>query len=426
MTEEEKKASVLLINFNNDSNVKKLRRYFNDKSFLEILHIDRKENYHSRFLKWLFEDSETFEFANESLISLIIKRSSKQHKSFPNHIEKELLSGGFKANSSKVVLEDTTEEGRCDIIITLSYQKQDDDKEEKLYIIIENKVDSTEHKAGRSNKEQTSQYYSYYTNSVNYKDGEKFFVFLTPLDTVTLNGYSKPECDCGEFTQINYQDLLDNILSPLSTDEYVSQRKRFIIREYIKALSINYTQNIMTNTTTAMAISDEFRDILKKFLDKNWELIKLSIDAKQNDPSITKEDQDKLKKANKQLTDFMTTPHFLFDGKILGPGRLIKEIVKKYIQSNSNPTIQELQKMFPPRMRSVKSKKQIVIDQDVFDKEKSKKSWKTIDDDNGHGIKDKSGKTIYVYIEWDKNNINNAISNINREAKEQIGEIKKI
>ena len=63
-----KDVYTMLLNYRKDDSVKVLYRYFEEKSFLEILHVDRKENYHSHFLKWLFEDPETFAIANENLL----------------------------------------------------------------------------------------------------------------------------------------------------------------------------------------------------------------------------------------------------------------------------------------------------------------------------------------------------------------------
>lgn len=39
----------------------KLDKYFSKKSMMEILDVDRKENNHSRFLGWLFEEKEAVE-----------------------------------------------------------------------------------------------------------------------------------------------------------------------------------------------------------------------------------------------------------------------------------------------------------------------------------------------------------------------------
>jgi hypothetical protein len=65
------------ISFEDSDAVKALDSYFQQKSTMEILGVDRDENAHSRFLAWLFENEETRDVAIKKLISLL-KRTPPQ------------------------------------------------------------------------------------------------------------------------------------------------------------------------------------------------------------------------------------------------------------------------------------------------------------------------------------------------------------
>lgn len=53
--------------FKNSETVKAIDRYFSEKSMMEILGVERKENVHSKFLGWLFENEVTSKKAIDRL-----------------------------------------------------------------------------------------------------------------------------------------------------------------------------------------------------------------------------------------------------------------------------------------------------------------------------------------------------------------------
>lgn len=368
---EEKKVFQLLLNYRKDNSARVLHRYFEEKSFLEILHVDRKENYHSHFLKWLFEDSETFAAANESLLYLLIRRSSRQEEShFPDGIKKALLVGGFTINYVAVRLEDKVTNGRSDIVIDMNYHVGDNENKD-FHVIIENKVYSTEHNAGNSDDAQTTSYFNYYQK--NYGDENMLCVYLTPVDSATLNMYDNAECACKQFIQINYQDLLDDILLPLSKDESLQQRKRFIIEEYMKGLSINYSQN-----SSIMAMTEELRKLLEEFWNNNQELIELSIDALSQDPLAGDEEKTEMKEVAARIKQLngkgpgKDNTHYSINGDgNYGKGPLIYEIVKRYVEKKGEINIQDLQEKFSYSWRGKTPVlgNMIVIDENQYDEQ---------------------------------------------------------
>ena len=194
--------------------------YLSEQSLLEIMNVDRLENYHSKFLGWLFENKNTRDFAIKQLIALLRKNCKN---TFPDINENDVIK------SVSVNLEEPVKEndknGRADIVIIIEWLNS-----KPLRIIIENKVYSKEHTTGKQN--QTEAYYDYYIKDSRYIN---LFAFLTVDETGAA---------CNQFISITYQDIMDSILVPLtSCSQTKDYQTLFKIRDYIKALSLSYSQD---------------------------------------------------------------------------------------------------------------------------------------------------------------------------------------
>ncbi|MBO7056020.1 MAG: PD-(D/E)XK nuclease family protein [Bacteroidales bacterium] len=309
----------LLRKYHSSSTVQKLNEYYNELSFLDILRVDRKENYHSNFLKWIFADQELCEISIKSLLLLLLKRDGqyKDKKTrFTDKVRKRLLTTSFFIEHVEAKLEDSAvtkeKKGRSDILITIKYRNS----EKPLYVIVENKVNSKEHTG------QTKRYYEYYTEKYNAENC--IFVFLTQRPSKDL---LEPECECKSFIQINYQDILDEILSPLLNEESIQPRKHFIIKEYIKALSINYSQQ-----NNIMAMNDELRKLLVDFWTNNEQLITLSLSALKDDDTLDY-DTTSVSTAIEKLGKAKDKTHYKFNGNTYpGKGALVEAILEYCIK----------------------------------------------------------------------------------------------
>ncbi len=290
------------------TNWEKLEAYFNKKSMMEILGVDRDENAHSKFLGWLFENEDTREVAIKSLLVLLNKREQEQDKReqeqknthFPRSLN-EINWDTFSIKDTKVTLEDFVEVcgrnesgnkvtdkngneikyyGRADIVIDVSSEINSEEK--SFHIIIENKIDSFEHKMGKGQKYedaqgalwQTEGYFNYYKEK--YGEENCVFVFLTRpnIDEKKCKKFFKdksqknngrPQCD--SFIWIDYQNVLDNIL--YKTLSFLNKKERleteFRIKDYIRCLGINKTQENL------MAISSDSE--IAKLADEIWNSI---------------------------------------------------------------------------------------------------------------------------------------------------------
>jgi hypothetical protein len=181
--------------------------------------------------------------------------------------------------------------GRADIVLEVTY-----DNKQHLYVIIENKIDSFEHKMGKGQKEedaegamwQTVGYSNYYKEKYDKKNC--VFVFLTRpnIDTKKCEKFfdkkkshnrsdGGPQCD--SFIWINYQNVLDSILVKVldsikeslkgtkQTKDSCTSLSEITIRinDYIRCLGINKTQENL------MAISSDSE--IAKLADEIWNSI---------------------------------------------------------------------------------------------------------------------------------------------------------
>ena len=170
----------------------------------------------------------------------------------------------------------------CDIIDI-------DGKSKTLQIFVENKIDSkeggakkyTDKQAERLPKKyidapQTGRYYMG-THRVDHNAGDVYqlYVYLTPMPSTFLDNFcSLRETDVEgirddeHFIQINYQDILDGIISPLLHSSSLSSRSRFFLEEFKNELT--YPNVKSTGGTSFIAVSEDASELISK----KWELYK--------------------------------------------------------------------------------------------------------------------------------------------------------
>ena len=336
-----------------------LHKYFSKKSTMEILGVDRDECAHSMFLGWFFENAVTGKVATSLLVSLLQSKIN---------ISANII------NDVKVVLEDFVEvkgyHGRVDIVMDVTYSKT-----KHLHIVIENKIDSLEHKMGFGKKSedaenamwQTEGYYEYYSK----KYTPCAFVFLTrPSSQITLpndnEGY-KQGPQCSNFEWITYQDILDKILVPLRETLSKESKERVRINDYIRCLGINSTQDNL------IAVSEELHELADKVWDNEtnralferlkqkdaglnafWETNKCLIQPLFKVLRYLHPDIDAITEIDKVVNGKDTTKYDLcYEGreyKNLSKNGLVKKTVELYINTCSND-IETVRMAFPSKLR---------------------------------------------------------------------------
>ena len=240
----------LIRDFNNDSNVIKLKNYYKTTTFMEILGVTRSELAHSSFLWWLFNDNVNYDLGLRPLTLLLDLLVNKIDEQFPGGTKIDSNGKEFilkddeqisdedkkaiilrKANIKieNIKTEHAIEGGRVDLYIQF-YIENDEYKKNHYAIILENKVKARENENKEGKKYQTELYYNYFSSQKN--NIKNIFVYLTPDLTK-----KKAQAESRKFINITYNNIVDNIIKPLLSDDSLSSTVNFILNDYIKSLS---------------------------------------------------------------------------------------------------------------------------------------------------------------------------------------------
>lgn len=311
-------VSKQIIDFRNSSEYQRLSRFYQQKSFFEVLGIQRKEIRHSSFLAWMFSPNEFHGLGSTSLQNLLevcaLVLSDTRQKypaNFPDSFFADLIVSGCSFSNTHVSTEKSVRpKGQIDIFIDTSITIKNQTR--KLWIIIENKI------ASQENNKQTMRYRDWLEQKKD-SDDLALLLYLTPLPTLKLSELIAPECECEDFLQINYQYLLEYLIEP-SAVRTPSERARKLITEYIRALSVRAITDDTQNNKgdlIMMAISSTERKLLNAFWEKHQKLILAAFSAISSDPD--QEEETRAKAA--EVIQFFTARNrdrysILYDGKV--------------------------------------------------------------------------------------------------------------
>lgn len=153
--------------------------------------------------------------------------------------------------------------GRIDIFAEgmIRYGMAENAKEERFCLVIENKIQSTQH------DEQCKEYYRYVEKKYN-NIPHRFYVYLDPKEGTA---------DCEAFINMSYNDLTTYVLDPLLSESKHLGGK--IPNDYYRDLielidTLQHPAEFMNNQP--IALSKEYRDLLSQFYKENRDLILLA------------------------------------------------------------------------------------------------------------------------------------------------------
>lgn len=307
-----------IIKFNSDKELVSLREMYNRPSFFEIISKARSETTYSAFLKWLLlENCTDNNIANPIylLLNILVQRSDEQQQSKKTTLIKEdiksiIATKHLKILSTKVEIEKNVSslaqvvldenkklppkrreqlekiaaksQDRIDIFIECELDHAG--KENKLQIIIENKIDSKEGGSKSSPKtgdaeydgKEATQTRRYYLGTNSNKTGTlQIYVYLTPLSTRELDDFanlsSEKKCNDEHFVQINYQDIVDGIALPMLASSSLSSRSRFFVEEFVNELTFPSLEG--SSVHSSIALSSEYEGMLTKIWETHKQLI---------------------------------------------------------------------------------------------------------------------------------------------------------
>ena len=319
------KMESLLAAYSRSSATKLLHEKQEDPSFLEIMHADQEERGVFYFLKWLFEDKDTSKPANEWLLSLLKKRNRLQPSSyFPKELSNEVIQLSFRIVHAMTKLDE--KERRLIIELVCSSCKKD--RRILKIILVDDNSDEC------LLKETDNDYHN---------EEISLFVQLCNMTTFALDAIEETTGKMKNYIRINYQDLLDDVLTKTAKEEAIPIRKQIIIQEYMNTL----------NKNNMFVMQPEVRELLIDFWNNNHQLFEWAAQALTEDPNQDEEENEAIVKIVESLKELSARR----DGicySINGQGKYRKasfiwEIIKAYIVKKDfgNTSIEELQRVFP-------------------------------------------------------------------------------
>lgn len=292
--------------YNNKSHLDLTHKYASE-TFFDVLGNSRSETSHSNFLKWFFLQHEWNQESLRQLINIYIRKANeKQKQALLPFMDIEFLLDNcaieiHSASTEKtcyVKVGNKTKNGRIDLVITSTLRHYN--QVVPVKIVIENKIDSSEHDS------QTKKYYSYFANSDKYRneqilslkkkgknvrDKYKFqrdeyrgadinaqeIILYIYLSLEANNKESAKDNICEDFIKITYQDIYENIFRELSKkilNGKYSGRNAAYFNEYVSNLLrpvINQSKNHI-----AMCYDKQDQEKLREFFYSNLPLFKIA------------------------------------------------------------------------------------------------------------------------------------------------------
>lgn len=338
--------------FHQSATTVKLSERLRQKSILDIWGVGKKENGHSNFLAWILTPDESHElgfFALHKLLLLLAALRLTAEQQLPEALQYAILSGKSIIRTAKVKREvsiPSTKE-RVDIIIDIELTEELEGIQ-RLQIVLENKINATE-----TNK-QTIRYYQYFSKRQE-KGLFSIFVYLCRIQ-------ARP-CQDVHFIRINYQQILDSLLTPAQQRENMPEYTRILLSEYVNHLSY------FNSDSRFIAMNEQQRNLLIKFWDENSALMSACLQAISEDPDtspeIREESQNILKRCNKvnqrDRTKYVCRNP---DGNCtdpIGKGRMVLHVIRSYVEE-TDCTYEQLKDAFSSKwiekVEEVKTKKQ--------------------------------------------------------------------
>lgn len=345
----------LIIKFNLDESINDLKRYYSTPTTWENINQSRKETRHTQFLAWFFGNKDFNADPNagpiKKLIVLLLKWANMQENAaFDEELANSIYSQSLSILSYNVTPEyDILVEpyGEGDIDILVSCVAKVNDVERNINIAIENKIgapETTKKRFGKDGTEttlyQTKAYYQYITKE--YKDDINLFVFLKPTDR-DLENVKQAECKCDKYIQINYQELLDNIIQPVCDQKDISVENKYRLKDYIKTLGKPAETDEDTNKNIIiMAMNQKERELLTIFFKNNEDLIRAAINAL-GDEELSK---------SMESFDRKTRSKYSINGKGCYS---MYEVLEKFVEfrlTNTSDSVQDIDKEIDKFIRS--------------------------------------------------------------------------
>ena len=387
-----------LMQFHSNQATRAIIRKINQNSMLDIYGIARSETHHSKFLAWLFNPNEshnTGELALRKLLNIAVRRGIEQNNQSKNFqwFKKTVLTSASlsltSASNVQVLTESYVEaqgkkgaKGRIDILVSNLALGGD-----FINIIIENKIYSNEH------DEQTTAHFE----GINQKfpNQKNIFLYLTPKSNWEMPIQNGPSCTCEHFIEVNYQDILTEVLTSI-LEEPISSATRIAIEDYIHCIT---SPSIHSKNYNSMATDKETNEMLKKFWDANEDLIRAAIYAfASSEDEDSKDEINNLKEALDTYTISRDYTKYSIDGEgTYSKSKLVENVVR-FIISKGGDVMGTLKNL------DAKCTNGLLRDEDFYKRQSSRAVELEY-----------NGGSIYITNQWGIHNIPSFIEAVNED-----------
>lgn len=394
------KVEEWLMQFHSNQATRAIIRKINQNSILDIYGIARSETHHSKFLAWLFNPNEshnTGELALRNLLNIAVRRGNEQKNQSKDFlwVKKRVLTSASLSSTSTSNVQVLTEsyveaqgkkraKGRIDILVSNLALG-----DELINIIIENKIYSNEH------DEQTTTYFEGINKKYPKPKNRNIFLYLTPKPNWEMPKEDGPSCTCKDFIEINYQDILTEVLTSI-LEEPISSATRIAIEDYIHCIT---SPSIHSKNYNSMATDKETNEMLKKFWDANEDLIRAAIYAfASSEDEDSKVEINNLKEALDKYTISRDYTKYSIDGEgAYNKNALVKEVVNRIIAKGGD---------FMGTLKNLDAKctNGLLRDEDFVTRQSSR------------AVELKyNGNSIYITNQWGIHNISSFIDAVNED-----------
>ena len=262
-----------ILRIKNETIYQELKSYYSRSTIFSALGIERNENRHSAFLCWLLDPKSDHQLGVEPLKKFLALYAATNEK-IDTQLRAAFVTGRYDVENVEIDREVTLarfcdesdaelmlneKQKRLDIWSELSVILPDSSESRRIALVIENKIYSKESKKGE--KYQTEVYHD--CLSTYYESQTLLEVYLTP---------GAEEAHCPTFIHLTYQQLLDDVLLPL-TPLITSVHAGHFINDYIRnlgkpALNDDDSDNAKkVKTYSILATSQEERIRLQQMLE---------------------------------------------------------------------------------------------------------------------------------------------------------------
>lgn len=352
-----------------------LSSYYTSPSPLDIVGRDRDECVHSNVLAWLLDIGGSHGLGDYPLRKFLqmlvaVQRDFKVNESvkIPDEFAYAFASEAYEVILSSVETEvvadgfkDTEAKGRVDVLLKMTVHclGANPESHKDLVVIIENKVDSFEHRIGsdsgkkNDNKApmQTDGYFDWAQRT--FPDQIKLFVFLTPELTVNLctgKDACRWKCANDKYLLTNYQSIVDFVVEPCLRRNMQDAIRRFLV-DYLKSLS--FTFSTKKERRSVMAVNANERQLLNAFWTKNKELLMAVLSNLADDASS---DMDPEVRESVKNLDKTFRGKYIVDGQQYCMGRAVLAAIRSFVNSKTKDggtcKVNDVKEAFPDRLAS--------------------------------------------------------------------------